>query len=682
MEGLKPFKYFFRINGAEYELPQAPDGWEDTTATWQRDNTYWAVLREFSLPYNYVLSAANYLRRVLFTQGIDADCELVVYKLNRTFETYEIEYEGAIDFSEAEDSRDTFEVNIMQKGLDAKLKALKNINFDLDFTDAVDVEIPGVDLIEYANSFISGVYVGSFFNRVMTFGTLVSTFDIPLGTFNAFSQTEETAFSFDFTTYSNFFLEVLIAKNLQITGAFNATLKNGIVNNQKAYVNIYICDSSVATGGNKTLLYTSINEPINTEVTRVINFSTNILGVVGRKYFLIVESSIFGNTLSIYPEFTVNEATIRVSAASTSETVIAKALKPATLLDKIIKKISQDGAIQSNLLDKLPILITSGEAIRGLVNPKIKTSFDDFFKSINALKNIGLDIVGNTAIIEQKSFFLRQSVQIADVGEVKEIKIKPYTEQLGSGIKVGYKDNNYEVENGRFEFNSEQQWETTSKRVNKIIDITSAYRADQFGIEEMRLKQLAASTDNQTATDSKDDNTIFMLYIKPEPIDDVFRLELGEDYDEVTGTVSRTSTYNLALSPKNNLLNHAPFIASSFFGINENGNISFASSTKNAELSTKKDGVLIVEKEPLYIKTITDRLFLPFIVSFKAAYPKNIQSLIATNKYGHIKFYYKGNAYKGYIMELSIDLTKNSEQEFKLLLTPDNNLTTLFNFVL
>ena len=143
---MKIFKYFFKINGIEYEIPQAPKGWEDTKVEWKRDTVkYWSNIQEFSLPFQFVLSAAQYLRKVLYTSGIDATPTLIVRKLNPKFETYEDFYEGDLDLSEAIDSRDAFEANLMISDLAAKIKSLNSTDFDYNFDDSIDVRVAGID---------------------------------------------------------------------------------------------------------------------------------------------------------------------------------------------------------------------------------------------------------------------------------------------------------------------------------------------------------------------------------------------------------------------------------------------------------------------------------------------------------------------------------------------------------
>jgi hypothetical protein len=675
---MKIFKYFFKINGNEYEIPQAPKGWEDTKVEWKRDTVkYWSNIQEFSLPFQFVLSAAQYLRKVLYTSGIEATPTLVVRKLNPKFETYEDFYEGDLDLSEAEDSRDAFEANLMISNLAAKIKALSSTEFDLDFDDSINVRVAGIDIVEYANMYVAMTNDLAIFPR--SFGVSVSDFDLLLGNFNAFEQIEEQLINIDYSTYNNFFLQAVNNKTLSITGTFSVNFRNLERFGAIEHWEILLKDSTSVGGGSGELLYSTENDPAGTAVVKEINISKNINAIAGVKYFLIIRFTGFHPVGSPNVYFDVHEGFLKVTANSTTEPVIIKALRTKTLFDKIVSKISPNSATQSNVLDNSLEVITSGDAIRGIQFPKMKTSFNNFFESMDALYNVGLDISSDIAILEKKDFFFRP-IEMAVLSEVKDLKITPFKDGLASSIKTGYPDSSYDAENGRLEFNSTQEWTTPAVRVNKGLDLISPYRFDQFGIEELRIKQLSESTDNQTDTDNKWDKIIFGLCIKPTPDEfGIYDLEYATDYDEVTGVVSRSSTYNLRVTPKKNLLKHMDFIASSFFGINANGSISFASSSKNADVMTLKDSVRVAEKDSIDIRDyLANRMFLPFEVSFKSNYPKNLQKLIQSSPYGYISFYSKGNKFKGYILECGVDITKNTEQDFKLLLTPENDLTLLF----
>jgi hypothetical protein len=678
---MKIFKYFFKINGIEYEIPHAPKGWEETKVDWKRDtNLYWANIQEFSLPFEFVLSAAQYLRKVLYTSGIDATPTLVVRKLNPKFESYEDFYEGDLDLSEAIDSRDTFEANLMISDLSAKIKSLNSTDFDYDFNDAIDVRVAGIDLIEYMNNLASGSHTKLTDYKL---GTLIESYDTVLGSFIGFEQTEEERPNFgNWADPDNILIEAQRTTEVSITGTFKVKIKNSLNFGVFSYWNLYI-----ASAGSRQLIHSTQDIPGNSsnynrdnppkEVT--INISSNFNIVAGEKYYIMLsfESPFQGSTG--HSMFEIVEGIFRVTVATTTEPVVIKALRPKTLFDKIINRISPNSTTQSNVLSSSLEVITSGDAIRGIQFPNLKTSFRDFYQSMNALYNVGLDMSSGNAILEKKDYFFRP-IEIANLGDVKDFKNSPFKDALGSSYKIGYPDSSYDVENGRLEFNSTQEFTSPAVRVNKNIDLQSIYRADQFGIEELRIKQLSESTDNATETDNKWDKTIFMLSITEQPDEfGIYDLEYATAYDEVTGVVSRSSTYNLRITPKKNMLKHMAFLASSFYGINANGSIDFASSTKNADVVTVKDFVRVAENESIYIRDyLANRMFLPFEVSFKSNYPKNLQQLIKNTPYGYFSFTYKGDKFKGYLLECSVDIAKNTEQDFKLLLTPENDLTLLF----
>jgi len=563
----------------------------------------------------------------------------------------------------------------MESSFSATHKALKGVDYELEMLDAVTVELPGVDLIEYATNYMQGIVGNIVINEIFVFGTDVVDFNIPLGTAVFYPQTPDTT---TILSSENAMIEAVGNSDANISLQLTVNFVNELVSIYKVSYEIYLYE----IGGAKTLLFATTDYRAGVEHEVRVNIEQPFNLVAGK--FYVLGSQILLSTPEVYDERTplvkrmhIIEGIAKVSINSTTEPVQVKALRAKQVFDKLIDKISPDTPTQSNLLDNSNLLIMSGDAIRGIIGAKMITNFNDFYQSMDAVYCAGFSPNNNKAVIEKRDYFFRTPYVMADLGEVKDLVIKPFTEFLSSSIKAGYIDSSYEVENGRFEFNSEQTWKTTSKRVSKNLDITSKYRADQFGMEELRLKQLATSTANDTDTDTENDNTIFMLLVHPEPIDDIYYPITSADFVDTSGFVSRTTTYNIGLSPKHNMLNHIGFIASSFHGVNENGNIEFTSGKKNTDISANDGTNIVVENAPIYIKDVANRYFLPFECTFKAKYPKNIQELIQTSPDGVIQFTYNNNMFYGFILEVSTDLAKNTEQEFRLLLSTNNILKNL-----
>src|SRR5690606_9358776 len=190
-----------------------------------------------------------------------------------------------------------------------------------------------------------------------------------------------------------------------------------------------------------------------------------------------------------------------------------KAFRPKTLMDRILAKMNRGFAVesQSYLLTSdnwCRLTITSGDAIRNYPNPVIKTSFRDFFESMNAIIGVGFGVESGRAVMEEKAYWMRSGLQAVNIGEVKEFNLEVATDYIYSSIKVGYQDQNYEVAYGRDEYNSTQTWTTPINRVQKELSLISPYRADQLGIEELRIIPQEQNEDRQ---DKSSDNDVFVI---------------------------------------------------------------------------------------------------------------------------------------------------------------------------
>ena len=165
-----------------------------------------------------------------------------------------------------------------------------------------------------------------------------------------------------------------------------------------------------------------------------------------------------------------------------------------------------------------------------------------------------------------------------------------------------------------------------------------------------------------------------MIYLKsdyssPEGID---------SYNSITGVNSPELMYNYFLSPKKNLLRSSPFFASILSNLSGT-KIKFQSAAKSGNLQTiDLTGFTVKESDNIEVNTIkTNALFYPIEVTFKADAPINLQSLLQINSRGSLTFKYFGNTYKGFILDCSQDVSRNTSKEFKLLLSSSCDITKL-----
>lgn len=317
------------------------------------------------------------------------------------------------------------------------------------------------------------------------------------------------------------------------------------------------------------------------------------------------------------------------------------------------------------------------------VSPQLITNFKDFYQTILSVQggNASFGIENGVCFIENLDYVYRASVGNLDAGIVdREIKIEMATDLLGNTLKAGYKDQQYSQLNGFSEVNSEQIYSTVVLNPQKEINLQCVYRADPFGIEEVRITQ------NDTAA-SRSDNDVYMVWKKTDPETTTpftyyhpLRTE-GLMTNPSTGKPMISgvdaSFYNWMLSPKRNLLRGGNYLASIFYNMN-GYKLTLSAALKNTALvTTDINGVRVSEADPIYISSLPKPLFLPFYATFKPGLPSNALAMIDSLPYGFIRFKYNSITYQMFADTITVDIGENTQQEFKGLMTPNNDLTQL-----
>jgi hypothetical protein len=336
------------------------------------------------------------------------------------------------------------------------------------------------------------------------------------------------------------------------------------------------------------------------------------------------------------------------------------------------------------------------------VAPQIITNFKDFYQTllgvqggnmafgIENIPNPSTDpvaVVNNPTVgrcfIENLDYVYRGTIGNLNAGVVdKGIKLTPAIDLMGNTIKCGYRDRQYTALNGYSEVNSQQNYITSLVTPKKEIDLQCVYRADPYGIEEIRVSQ------NDTAA-SRSDNDTFMVWKKPNPENTVpfiyyhpLRTE-GLMINPTNGLPMISgvdpSYYNWKLSPKSNLLRGGNYLASIFYNM-KGYKITLSSALKNTALvTTDVNGLRVAEADPIYISTLPAPLFIPIYASFKPGLPSNALAMIDSVPYGFITFTYNSIQYKMFADTITVDVGQNTEKEFKGLLTPGNDITQLIH---
>lgn len=661
---LEDFKYILVVGTTDYELINAPTGWKDESLIFfKRDIKYHSLFRSFTLPMSFPLEGAKILRSQYYQYGSEALVRFKVMQLNRDTFQYEQEYIGEIDFSEITDTRDTFECNVMSGGLERYIKAYENVDYEIPLEeDAVNVIVPGIGVNEFANSVTLAYNVinGNTYPAI----NLINN-DLTSGLATARNTTINFIDVIDPDNWA--FKSNTNGLNVRIFGNFLGSFIPSISGNHRVSASIVILSSDGTTTTKLSpIIY---NETGNNNKDINVNFDYNIILNNNERVYYYIEVQ-YGMRL--------RSSEFNLSYSANLDDFTVKAYPAVTLLEKLLYKIYDNNpvAVNSYLLrsDKWSkLMITSGDGIRQLQGAKVKFSLRDFMQTIDSLLCVSFGINADSFSVEERASSYNNFLDTLSLGNAKDVKFETYTDELYTDINVGYDNEDYDKEDGRDEFNSGQSWRLPINRIaSKPLDLVSIFRADSRGVEQIRVELLVPG--NKT-TDSKSDNDVFMFLCRQEGT--VFRPITSFGFKSVSGVVSPTRTYNYDISPKQNLLRHQGFLKSMLNNLNGT-RITFTSADKNADLETiSLTDVRVKENEDIETDSLTGQYFIPIMATFISDYPRNIQAQILENPYGQVSFRFNGYTFKGFILEVGSDLSRNTEREFKLLLSVNNNLVNL-----
>lgn len=311
--------------------------------------------------------------------------------------------------------------------------------------------------------------------------------------------------------------------------------------------------------------------------------------------------------------------------------------------------------------------------------PQLITSFGDLFQTIKGLMGgnaaFGVDKqVGNplgVPFIEKLDYVFRKGVGTVKLGVVdKDWKSIPAIDLLYNSIKVGYEDQQYDAINGQQEVNSTQFYGTDLLNPVAELDLICKYRADPIGIETVRVTQ-------QDTAASRSDNDAFMIWINPTPVNTTpflyYHPLLSEGATSITGV--DPSYYNYYMSPKHNLLRGDAYLASIFYNM-VGYQIKPTSILKNRGLVvTDLSGKKVTEGAPINIADLPKPYFIPEYYDVNMGSTLDIINMIDGNPYADLSFVVNGKTARAFISNVKLDISKESVQDLKLLLTGDNNLS-------
>jgi hypothetical protein len=678
-----------QVSSQPRELTFAPGEWEDMLIDDVRNQKYFALDRNFTIPLNAVEDSALILKDQFYRIGIEAIVYLVILKQALFYDGteygyyYKSFYKGEVDLTNFNHTGPIVNMQVMEGGLAKLIKAKENITYEipLDTPGYELILMDGIILKEGVNYSSASVDLkksdfGSYFipplihissDSSLNPGVLFNSPNIESMTSSPFNYLRTSPNSLAKANPDNVSPVILnitgqiIYQVKRNDGALGIRLRFFKRSQTAANQNVYLLPTVPAGGSTVGVTYTAnVNLAISLAPGEDLFFYVEYIGTTGA----------MDTVIAFLP--TTN---LRINYDFKFKQTLIKALPPLIVFKELIRLIT-DGkyTAQSNLLTAFDNLkLTSGDGIRGFDKAVLKTNLSDFFKAYDVHLDAGMGSISGILRLENKSFFVDYASPI-QMGEVSKLSIHPAKDYIYNTIITGQRDVTYDNVNGKQEFQGRVQWSTPITRVTKELDRMSPYRQDSYGIEFIRI-----NLEGKTTTDNSGDSDVFMICT--EKIKFATSLEGQNLYyldrslnPTATGLIETTTPFNLWLSPARMLHRSGRYVHSLFYRL-DGKQIVFQTTDKNKELVSGG----IVEKGSVGIGGLGKEYFLPIEFTFECPAPEDLIEILDLTPVRPFQFSYLGLTFLMLPLKSGVKAGNNEVQTYSGLCWPDADLTQLIN---
>lgn len=505
-------------------IPQNPAGWYDIEISAATNLKYFSLNRQFITNLKFVNDAANILRWFNYNvRGYDNDLYILIQQWNRSTDVYETAYKGKLDYTIIKD--------LVESGVTISTKEGGILEY-LNSNDGIAYEIlcdENNAAIQYVN-FPFGINLQDTYNYTFVEADLDGA---PAVIPFAFLNNEGDSVG---VVYGNPIYEPIAGD----IGDYFIGSTNYIVSNSTGAAKTFhfagtLMLNGINTDGNtgQYKLFTQIANDtamvsLNNDFITIlfpagatsVPFEFDITLQVGEKLFIshqniFTSPGISGGLISYLT------SPLKITFVSATAPSKAFCLTWYEWYKQMIVKLS-DGKYtgESVYLKSRPdLVVTCGDALRNtdrtiVPDYNIASTFSDGFKSMSSILDLALNIIDGVLYIEPKTIIYAADPatqpKIFELGEISDVVIEPATDLLINDIECGFPDQDYDQRNGKYEFNSEQEWKApvTLTTQNKF-DIRSVWRGDAFGIEFIRGNLTKLDT-----TDNAGDKEPFMIQVR------------------------------------------------------------------------------------------------------------------------------------------------------------------------
>lgn len=507
----------------------SPINTRDIVILWERNTIRWGTIRNFSLPLGFVLDGALILRNDYYRFNIDRQLFFLFKKLvcevNATHYKiyYKQLYKGEIDMSTFNDTpgESKVDINIQEGGLLKLIKAQENTKYTIPFDDdAINVGMDGIRLDMRQNySGLTEFIFDQVAYPVEIALPLVKLSNEGTAPYVSFFNEEVETFRIDndqfkYAAYStNYPIKVSDNSPTSIDLNFTGKLKV-IITTQRTvrqfrltYWQVPLGATELTTGMRHDLWNTGL---MVQDVEMEYDFSS--MGTItlnpGDRMFFMWERNPGASPSTLSDYKFVDGTSMQVSLTARYSATTIKAFRIWDVFRKLVGKITGDEAnAESAILQASTLVLTSGDAIRGIEGSAITTSFNDLCKAADVYLFTGVQIKTKVQLEGRDTYFVPDSTDPAiELGTVKDLAITPAVDLMYSSIKIGHAEQDIEDVNGKYDFNGYHIYTTPIQMVSEELDLQSPYKAGPYEIEITRI-----NLEGKTTTDNNNDNDVFVL---------------------------------------------------------------------------------------------------------------------------------------------------------------------------
>lgn len=719
-----------------YRLKYPPLDWREAEVVSKASDSKWIPRREFTTPIQFVRDGARILSSLLFTHGITAKCILRIEKLDTYSQSYNLWYQGDVDFTTFEEDDVSVTVSLVERGLVGTLVSRRNTPYEIElkqsdptiFLDGVKLnaraewilgdseELSAVDY-EMGTTIARSIPCFPFGSNIQAGNFLSPMTSSTSGQKGNFLNPYTSLFfgtMFAVAVATESWLDVNIYGQLPLGFWFNTSW---MPSSSRPYAEARIIVKASAWR------YTPPSQPVNYG-TYIIGTSDWYSGDTWHYPYVYLNGDIpffpkdchmvltveletrftdpdLPNSFDLFEQdgriqFFADTSIFRLRYNARVAPTRAKGIRYIEFLDRFIKEMTdgQYGAVSNYLtntdtspsfrfknFDNSPFntMVTSGLSLRGVSEAVIKTKFSDIEQ--DAWSRWGLDwtVEGNNIRFEPLEYFFNDNM-LFEVNLVKNMTVTPLVDKVFNNLDVGYTDRDNDIIGGREEFNIMTSY---LAKDNDVIDNTESlitpYRADVYGIESVRAK-----TADEESKDNKGDNDVFLIEIDPRFYSDVQAYKpLKFSNFDLVGITDKKDMYNIALSPKRMLYRHMRRLV----GMKISDVLTFQTSERNSELESTLWSGTIIENSDVDLTSTSwsyqgmthnfSPLFQPFIIEVDCVPPYDLLEILSINNRGYVKFTYKGVIVRGFILDIGVKPATMDSYRLKILSYKNNDLSLI-----